>query len=245
MAQPLSIEQLKELVQRQSNVIVTTGTGGPRIQDVDSDYQADDLVLAANFRRLQLEPPFPWRTLWEWHGHYSQNLPTYSSRRQHVGQLSRAALEALDAIAANEGVASPAPVSTSEVVRAALGDAEVLIREGRPSSAVDRVHTALHGHLRALCDAENVPVNVGDPSITVLLKALRENHARFQERVAFSDETRRMVMQMSTALEALNTIRNKASLAHPNEELLGAAEANLAIDAARTVFRYVDAKVVE
>lgn len=243
MPQPLSVGQIKELVQRQSNVIVTTGTGGSRIQDVDADYQANDRLLVANFRRLRLEPPFPWRTLWEWHGFYSQNLGTYASRRQHVGQLTRAALDAIDALAVNEGVASPAPASTSEVVRAALGDAEVLIREGRPSSAVDRVHTALHGHLRALCDAENIPVPVGDPSITVLLKALRENHTRFQETVAFSDEARRMVMSMSTALDALNTIRNNASLAHANEALLGEPEAHLAIDSARTVFRYVDAKV--
>lgn len=76
MAQPLSVEQLKELVQRQSNVIVTTGTGGSRIQDVDTDYQSSDRMLVANFRRLRLEPPFPWRTLWEWHGFYSQNLGT-------------------------------------------------------------------------------------------------------------------------------------------------------------------------
>lgn len=243
MAQPLSVEQLKELVQRQSNVIVTTGTGGSRIQDVDTDYQSSDRMLVANFRRLRLEPPFPWRTLWEWHGFYSQNLGTYASRRQHVGQLTRAALDALDALAVNEGVAGPAPASTSEVVRAALGDAEVLIREGRPSSAVDRVHTALHGHVRALCVAESITVPEGDPSITVLLKVLRENHSRFKETVAFSDEARRMIMSMSTALDALNTIRNHASLAHANEALLGDPEAHLAIDSARTVFRYVDAKV--
>lgn len=242
MAQPLSLEQLKELVQRQSNVIVTTGTGGSRIQDVDNDYQASDRVLVANFRRLQLDPPFPWRTLWEWHGYYSQNLGTYASRRQHVGQLARTALDALDAFSPNDGVASPTPANTSDVVRAALGDAEVLIREGRAANAVDRVHTALHGHLRGLCIASNIALPNGDPSITTLIKALREGHQRFQETIAFGDEARRMVMSMSTALDALNTIRNNASLAHPNEALLGEPEAQLAIDSARSVFRYVDSK---
>ncbi len=242
MVQPFSTEQLRELVQRQSNVIVTTGTGGSRIQDVDADYQANDRVLVANFRRLQLDPPFPWRTLWEWHGYYSQNLGSYASRRQHVGQLTRAALDSLDALSVNDGVASPTPAQTSDVVRAALGDAEVLIREGRAASAVDRVHTALHGHLRGLCVAANISLPSGDLSITALLKALRENHPRFQETISFGDEARRMVMSMSTALDALNTIRNNASLAHPNESLLGEAEAQLAIDSARTVFRYVDSK---
>jgi hypothetical protein len=75
-----------------------------------------------------------------------------------------------------------------------------------------------------------------------LIKALRESHPRFQEMIAFGDEARRMVMSMCTALDALNKIRNNASLAHPNESLLGDPEAQLAIDSARTVFRYIDSK---
>lgn len=99
--------QLREIIQRQSNLIVTTGTGGPRIQEVDDLYQRDDRALVEAFRQLGLASPFPWRTLWEWHGYYSQELPTYASRRQHVGALTRAALDALDA-AVNGAVHDPA-----------------------------------------------------------------------------------------------------------------------------------------
>ena len=39
----------------------------------------------------------------------------------------------------------------SEVVRPALDDADTLLRTSGPQSAVDRVHTAMHGYLYSLC----------------------------------------------------------------------------------------------
>lgn len=52
-----------------------------------------------------------------------------------------------------------------------------------------------------------------------------------------------MLGAMATVLDSLNPIRNNASVAHPNEELLDEPEAHLAINAARTVFAFLDAKV--
>ena len=39
-----------------------------------------------------------------------------------------------------------AEISASEVVRRALDDADSLMRTSGPLSAVDRVHTAMHGY---------------------------------------------------------------------------------------------------
>jgi hypothetical protein len=38
-------------------------------------------------------------------------------------------------------------------------------------------------------------------------------------------------------------VRNQASVAHPNEELLGDAEAHLVINVGRTLLNYLDAKL--
>ena len=103
-----SIPQLVELVERQANVIVATGTGQGRFDDFDADYQRNDRVLAAQFKRLGLTPPFPWRSLWEWHGYYSQELPTYASRRTHVATLKREALDQLEEQANGVTVHDPA-----------------------------------------------------------------------------------------------------------------------------------------
>lgn len=50
---------------------------------------------------------------------------------------------------------------------------------------------------------------------------------------------------IATILDALNPIRNSASVAHPNLDLLSEADAMLAINAARTILHYVEARVQE
>src|SRR5206468_1968461 len=58
-------------------------------------------------------------------------------------------------------VAASPPALTSDVVVRAIDDVEALLQRGGPTSAVDRVHTSLHGHLRYLCDRAQLVVNVG------------------------------------------------------------------------------------
>lgn len=140
-------------------------------------------------------------------------------------------------------VASPKveAASTSEVVRRALSDAENLLRTGGPVSAVDRIHTALHGHLKALCVAEGIQL----PDAATLQKAMKElrlHHPRLKPSGARAGEVSQVLYSMAATLDALNTIRNNASAAHPNDILLGDPEALLAINAGRTIFTYVAQK---
>ena len=51
---------------------------------------------------------------------------------------------------APDPVANPSPVFTTAVVERALVDAEQLLSNSGPISAVDRVHTALHGYLQEI-----------------------------------------------------------------------------------------------
>ena len=44
-------------------------------------------------------------------------------------------------------------------------------------------------------------------------------------------------------MDAMGTLRNRASLAHPNEELLGHDEALLVINLARSLLRFLYAKL--
>ena len=52
-----------------------------------------------------------------------------------------------------------------------------------------------------------------------------------------------MLGGLATVIDCLNTLRNKASLAHPNEEILEETEAILAINSVRTLFHYLDRKL--
>src|SRR5918995_4677654 len=129
--------------------------------------------------------------------------------------------------------------NTHDVVVHALRDAEVMIREGRPVSAVDRVYTALHGHLRYLCNANEIILN-GQESLTQLYKALRHNVPVLQPQGPHAEEIKKVLQSAAAILDALNPLRNQGTVAHPNESLLEEAEANLVIHVSWSLLNYLD-----
>lgn len=82
-----------------------------------------------------------------------------------------------------------------------------------------------------------------DATITSIFKILRESHPRLSSVVAHSEHVDRAVRGMATVLDALNPLRNRGSVAHPNEQLPGNAEAMLAINSARTILHYLNSKL--
>jgi hypothetical protein len=105
----LSIEALRAELKKQASLIVETGTGGRGFSEVDDDYQERHELLTVNLRRVRVEHPYPWASLWEWYGYYSQELPTYRSRREDVQTRTRVALDALAAIELHGEVHDPTP----------------------------------------------------------------------------------------------------------------------------------------
>ena len=139
-------------------------------------------------------------------------------------------------------ISSPEPKIQSAVVIRALADAEVLIRNQDPTSAIDRVHTSLHGYLIAAC-SQAVISHPDDASLTALLKLLRKHHPKLQDIGPRSDEIERVLNACATIVDALNPLRNRASIAHPNTQLLDSKEAMLVINVARSLLHYMDAKL--
>ncbi len=135
----------------------------------------------------------------------------------------------------------PQAISPTEVVLKALDNARLLISSGDPIGAVDRVHTALHGYMIDACREGGIIVRV-DPSIMDLYKALREEHPKLRDLGTRSDEVNKMLRSLSAVLDALNVLRNRASLAHPTESLIEDDEAKLVINAALTILHYLDGK---
>lgn len=133
------------------------------------------------------------------------------------------------------------PKRASDVVRLALTDAEHLVGRGSAVSSVDRTHTALHGYLKDVCDEASVQYRQ-NASITELFKLVRSNHPCFHSVGARQSDTDRICKTLASIVDTLNTIRNQATPAHPQDELLGEAEAVLAINSARSVFHYLEDK---
>ncbi len=148
----------------------------------------------------------------------------------------------IDADDGPAAVENPNLTVTTDVVEHALHDAEQLINSTGATSGVDRVHTALHGYLKAVCDDAQLSYPP-DPTITKLFRIVRNQHAAFSNLGVHNDAVQRIVMPLASVVDSLNTVRNVGSLAHPNEVLLEEAEAMLVINAARTLLHYLNAKI--
>jgi len=138
-------------------------------------------------------------------------------------------------------IATPDPKTTSTIVERAINDVETLILSSGAISGVDRIHTALHGYLQAVCDREKIAY-AKDDSMTKLFKLLRQSHPALQNIGSRSQDIERVFQSFASILDALNPIRNNASVAHPNNNLLEKDEAMLVINVARTLLHYLDAK---
>jgi len=141
-------------------------------------------------------------------------------------------------------VARPKPAITSDVVERAINDAESLIRSSGATSGVDRIHTALDGYLRVACDESGITYGK-DPNITYLFSQLRQHHSAFQDLGPRAKDITQIVRALSSVLDVINPLRNKASMAHPNQQLLDEAEAMLVINSARTILHYIDSKLAQ
>ena len=139
-------------------------------------------------------------------------------------------------------VASPSPAITTATVERALDDAETLLKTSGATSALDRAHTAFHGYLMALCDDVGISYSP-DPKMTELFKRLRQEHPKLQPVGPRAAELTQIINAFASVVDVVNTLRNKASVAHPNAHLLENAEAALVINATRTLLHYLDARL--
>lgn len=135
-------------------------------------------------------------------------------------------------------------LSAPDVVARALIDADTLMGTSGPVSCIDRLHTALHGYFRGLCERAALSPSES-ASLTALFKLLRTEHPALRDFGAQDQDMSRVLTSFASVVDVLNSVRNNASVAHPNIDLLGEAEAHLMVNAVRTLFHYISAKIEE
>jgi hypothetical protein len=72
---------------------------------------------------------------------------------------------------------------------------------------------------------------------------IRGQHPAFTTPGPRAQDITLILRAMNSVMDVLNPIRNNASAAHPNENLLAPAEAMLVINITRTMLHYIDAKL--
>lgn len=168
---------------------------------------------------------------------------TLAETLSEIGPYVRLIAVALEKKEGPVPVSSSAPQITSDAVEQALKDAEQLISSRGATSGVDRVHTAFHGFLLAVCKKASIEVLGEDPGVTQLFKAIRERHPAFGGETGRQEELLRVTRAVTMIVDTLNPLRNRASLAHPNESRLAEPEAMLVINSLRTLLHYIDGRV--
>jgi Abortive infection C-terminus len=164
--------------------------------------------------------------------------PKAAFRQEHVAQINALILRMEGVKLIGGGDLKGA----SQVVRAALQDAQALMESGGSARAVDRVHTALHGYLKFICQEEEIEVS-DQPTIGALLRAIKLNHPKLANSGERSGDVTIILNSFGTIAGVLNPIRNNASPAHPNEALLEEPEAWLVISACTSIYTYLDKKL--
>lgn len=139
-------------------------------------------------------------------------------------------------------IENPSLPFTSETVERALQDAESLLRSNGAISAVDRIHTALHGYFKVLCEEQNISF-YESANVVTLFGLIRKNHPILHELEVSDKEVTKILRGFSIIIDSLNNLRNNSSLAHPNNQLLKEPEAILVINSARVLLHYIKSKL--
>ncbi|MFC0015220.1 MULTISPECIES: abortive infection family protein [Allobacillus] len=133
-----------------------------------------------------------------------------------------------------------------EFVNEVLLQADILIANHSYSSAVDRVHTALHGYMKELCDEQNITFEDQYVKIQDMWGKFKMEHPSFNIDIKKHQRPiNKTVNAIGKFLENMSDIRNKHVFSHPNDDIIEEYEANFIINLSRALLYYIDSKTNE
>lgn len=170
-------------------------------------------------------------------------IDDHGAPKTRTGELRGQLLDWASSLDSYGAIRPPELATRSEAAERALADVEALIDSTGAPSAVDRIHTALHGYLEALCKESNIAFTP-DISVTRLFKLLRQQHPGLQPAGPRAGDITKILRATASILDALNPVRNRASGAHPNPEVLNPPEAMLVVNLTRSILHFIDSRAI-
>jgi hypothetical protein len=85
----MTTAELIQELDRLKAIMISVATGGPRIQEVQTEFAGRFDAISLELASRGIENPLPYRDLWQWYGHWSgtEGLATYQSRREYISEL--------------------------------------------------------------------------------------------------------------------------------------------------------------
>lgn len=95
-AYKVNSEKLLNALELQKVLMISVATGGPKIQNVNHEYQERHDLIAEGLSERNIKNTNPFKDLWEWYGKWSSGeLPSYQSRRVFISEMYGPLIEAV------------------------------------------------------------------------------------------------------------------------------------------------------
>ena len=79
--------ELLALIDKLRSTMIAVATGGPRIGEVNSEFQDDYRLVTDELARRGIDNPLPYNDLWQWYGKWSSDIDGWARRRAYVADL--------------------------------------------------------------------------------------------------------------------------------------------------------------
>jgi hypothetical protein len=83
----LSKQDLIEKINYLKNTMISVSTGGSKIQSVEEQYRQIYNEIKKVLKKLDIENPNNYDSLWNWYGKWSNDFPTYQERRNYINGI--------------------------------------------------------------------------------------------------------------------------------------------------------------
>ncbi|TIL50467.1 hypothetical protein [Mesorhizobium sp.] len=159
----MTVDEIRKALGQMRSILIAVATGGPRIGEVNHEYEQTYEDVNSNLRMLGVENSVPYRDLWQWYGRWSSgDLPTYQSRRVHIAELIDPLVESLQFSGhQKEVIPPPEPTGWARVDRT-VGRARRDLAEARNEEEFQAVgmlcREALISLAQAVYSADKHPV---------------------------------------------------------------------------------------
>lgn len=238
---PMSKEGVLKIIEDERSCLESIATGKLSFKDdgVEEEYQERHREIKKIAQRAGFDYPISYNSLVEWWNEAKQYVH-YGERRAYLSELFSPIIEELrDASDKAECVDFETIASKTQAIGKAIDDANLFIREGKYDSALDRIHSAVHGYVRATLLEHDIEYAESD-TLAQLYTKLHRFYEQSIQPPEVAELIKTAIRSASGIISSLNDLRNRHTVSHPNATLIRQREALLMLRLVSALIDYIE-----
>jgi hypothetical protein len=237
---PETKESIIQKIEEERKLLMDIATGRKSFKDdgVEDEYHKRHCYICNLATKAGFEYPVSCESLADWWTEV-KSIDSYAERRKYISNLFAPVLKDLRESDNSADVDFRQIVSRSDTIKKAIDDSNVFIREGKYDSAVDRIHTALHGYLRQLLTEHHVAYENED-NLSSLYNKLHEYYKNNIQPYDVATKIKTILRSGGGIINSVNELRNNNTISHPNILLIQKREALLVIRFLNAIVDYIE-----